>query len=111
VRLLLPSQTRAVMNNYDDSFTTGQRVSVKGTPYDFSAPAGRALGTQYLDDNFSNLSYNAEGRTVFGDHRSGGEIRSAADYAFAADQVDPGVCSSAEEFCRYRAAVQPARSL
>jgi aldose 1-epimerase len=64
VRLLLPSQTRAVMNNYDDSFTTGQRVSVKGTPYDFSAPAGRALGTQYLDDNFSNLSYNAEGRTV-----------------------------------------------
>jgi galactose mutarotase-like enzyme len=64
VRLHLPSETRAVMNNYDDSFTTGERVPVKGTPYDFSAPGGRALGTQYLDDNFSNLSYNAEGHTV-----------------------------------------------
>ena len=64
VRLHLPSETRAVMNNYDDSFTTGERVPVKGTPYDFSAPDGRALGMQYLDDNFSNLNYNAEGHTV-----------------------------------------------
>jgi aldose 1-epimerase len=64
VRLHLPSETRAVMNNYDDSFTTGQRVPVKGTPYDFSAPAGHALGTQYLDDNFSKLNYNANGETV-----------------------------------------------
>ncbi len=64
VRLHLPSQTRAVMNNYDDSFTTGERVPVKGTPYDFSVPGGRPLETQYLDDNFSNLNYNAEGRTV-----------------------------------------------
>ena len=54
VRLHLPSETRAVMNNYDDSFMTGERVPVKGTPYDFSAPGGRPLGTQYLDDNFSN---------------------------------------------------------
>ena len=64
VRLHLPSGTRAVMNNYDDTFTTGQRVPVKGTPYDFSAPGGRALGAQYLDDNFSDLNYNAEGQTV-----------------------------------------------
>ncbi len=64
VRLHLPSQTRAIMNNYDDSFTTGERVPVKGTPYDFSASGGKPLGTQYLDDNFSNLSYNPEGRTV-----------------------------------------------
>ena len=64
VRLHLPSETRAVMNNYDDSFTTGQRVPVKGTAYDFSAPGGRSLGSQYLDDNFSNLAYDAQGRTV-----------------------------------------------
>jgi galactose mutarotase-like enzyme len=64
VRLHLPSETRAVMNNYDDSFTTGQRVSVKGTPYDFSAPGGRPLGTQYLDDNFSNLIHGANDSTV-----------------------------------------------
>jgi aldose 1-epimerase len=64
VRLHLPSETRAVMNNYDDSFTTGKRVPVKGTPYDFSAPGGRALGTQYLDDNYSNLIHNPGGSTV-----------------------------------------------
>jgi galactose mutarotase-like enzyme len=64
VRLHLPSDTRAVMNNYDDSFTTGQRVPVKGTPYDFSAPGGRPLGTQYFDDNFSELKYRPNGSTV-----------------------------------------------
>jgi galactose mutarotase-like enzyme len=64
VRLHLPSDMRAIMNNYDDSFTTGQRVPVKGTPYDFSSPEGRALGTQYLDDNYSNLNYSANGSTV-----------------------------------------------
>src|ERR1039457_1615077 len=64
VRLQLPSDTRAVMNNYDDSFTTGRRVPVKGTPYDFSAPGGRPLGTQYLDDNFSELKYRPNGSTV-----------------------------------------------
>jgi len=64
VKLQLPSATRAVMNNYDDSFVTGQRVPVKGTPYDFSAPGGRPLGTQYLDDNFSGLKYGPKGSTV-----------------------------------------------
>ncbi len=64
VRLHLPSETRAIMNNYDDSFVTGGRVSVKGTPYDFSAPGGRPLGTQYLDDNYSDLMRNADGSTV-----------------------------------------------
>jgi aldose 1-epimerase len=64
VRLHLPSETRAVMNNYDDSFTTGQRVPVKGTPYDFSAPGGHPLGSQYLDDNFSELNRRPDGSTV-----------------------------------------------
>ncbi|HZP22028.1 MAG TPA: aldose 1-epimerase [Terriglobales bacterium] len=64
VLLHIPSQTRAVMNNYDDSFTTGERVPVKGTGYDFTAPAGRRLGSQYLDDNYSDLQYNSEGQTI-----------------------------------------------
>lgn len=64
VRLQLPSDTRAVMNNYDDSFTTGQRVTVKGTPYDFDTPGGRPLEKQYLDDNFSELKYSPKGSTV-----------------------------------------------
>lgn len=64
VRLHLPGETRAIMNNYDDSFVTGERVPVKDTPYDYSAPGGRALGTQYLDDNFSDLIRGADGSTV-----------------------------------------------
>jgi aldose 1-epimerase len=64
VRLHLPSELRATMNNYDDSFTTGRRVSVKGTTYDYSAPGGVALGSQYLDDNYSNLVYGPNKTTV-----------------------------------------------
>lgn len=63
-RLHLPGEMRAVMNNYDDSFTTGKRVPVKGTPYDYTAPGGRELGTQYLDDNFSDLITGPGGSTV-----------------------------------------------
>jgi len=63
-KLHIPAETRAVMNNYDDTFTTGQRVTVKGTEYDFTEPGGRALDDQYLDDNFSNLTYNPDGSTV-----------------------------------------------
>jgi aldose 1-epimerase len=64
VRLHLPSETRAIMNNYDDTFTTGKRVAVKGTPYDFSASGGQALGTQYLDDSYSNLIYGVNRSSV-----------------------------------------------
>jgi galactose mutarotase-like enzyme len=64
VRLHLPSQMRALMNNYDDSFTTGRRVPVKGTPYDFSAEGGVPLNQQYLDDNYSNLNYGANKTSV-----------------------------------------------
>ncbi len=64
VRLHIPSETRAIMNNYDDTFTTGQRMSVKGTAYDYSAPEGQPLGTQYLDDNYSNLLHSAPDQTV-----------------------------------------------
>jgi aldose 1-epimerase len=64
VRLHIPSTTRAVVNNYDDTFPTGQRVPVKGTDYDFSLPGGRPLGDLYLDDNYSALDYNSQGQTV-----------------------------------------------
>ena len=64
VRLHIPSETRAIMNNYDDTFTTGQRMAVKGTPYDFSGPEGAPLGTQSLDDNYSNLLHDASDQTI-----------------------------------------------
>jgi len=60
-RLRLPSETRALVNNYDDVFPTGKLVSVKGTPFDFTATDGKPLGALYMDDNFPNLKYNPDG--------------------------------------------------
>jgi aldose 1-epimerase len=55
-RLHIPAKNLAPVNNYDDVFPTGQLKPVAGTPYDFNAPNGKALGDQFLDDNFSTLT-------------------------------------------------------
>lgn len=87
VRLHIPSETRAIMNNYDDTFTTGKRISVKGTPYDFSASGGVVLGTQYLDDSYSNL--------IYGDNRSTASelIDPAAKYGIRLITLSPKIKS------------------
>jgi aldose 1-epimerase len=54
-RLHVPADVTAQVNNYDDVFPTGKLVPVKGTPYDFNAPDGKALGDMFLDDNFAHL--------------------------------------------------------
>lgn len=64
-RLHLPADERALVNNYDDVFPTGKIVSVKGTPYDFTASAGAPLGpTLYMDDCFTDLHRNRAGNAV-----------------------------------------------
>jgi len=63
-RLHIPADTRAIVNNYDDVFPTGQLVPVKGTPYDFTAPGGVALGNLFMDDCFTNLRKNRAGSAV-----------------------------------------------
>jgi aldose 1-epimerase len=63
-RLHVPARQRALVNNYDDVFPTGQLVPVKGTPYDFSAPGGAPLRDLFLDDCFVDLVKNAAGETV-----------------------------------------------
>lgn len=55
VRLHIPASEMALVDNYDNVFPTGKIVPVAGTPYDFQAPEGKALGTQFLDDNWSHL--------------------------------------------------------
>ena len=55
-RLHVPGSAMAQVDNYDNVFPTGKIVPVAGTPYDFQAPDGKALGGQFLDDNFSHLS-------------------------------------------------------
>jgi len=102
VRLLLPSETRDVMNNYDDSFVTV--VSVKGTPHDFNT-----LGTQYREVSFYDLISSSDGEHGFRGHRSSREIRSAPSYVFAVGQVNPGECSTAKGFRCHPTVIQPAR--
>ena len=55
VRVHLPARGRALVDNYDDVFPTGKIAPVAGTAYDFTAPDGAALGSQYFDDCFVDL--------------------------------------------------------
>jgi galactose mutarotase-like enzyme len=55
-RLRVPAAGRAAVNNYDEVLPTGAILPVAGTPYDFTAEAGRPLGAAYLDDCFVGLA-------------------------------------------------------
>jgi len=63
-RLHVPSDTRVLVDNYDDVFPTGQFAPVERTPYDFTSAAGAPLGSLFLDECFTNLKRDAEGRAV-----------------------------------------------
>lgn len=63
-RLLLKADSRVVVDNYDNVFPTGKAVATKGTPYDFSAPNGKALDGAFLDDCFFKLKRDASGAAV-----------------------------------------------
>lgn len=54
-QLHVPGTEVAQVNNYGDVFPTGKLLPVKGTKYDFTAPAGKAFGDIFLDDNWSHL--------------------------------------------------------
>jgi aldose 1-epimerase len=64
VRLHVPAEKRVVVDNYDNVFPTGQIVPVQGTPYDFTAAGGAPLGSLFLDESFTDLKRDAEGRAV-----------------------------------------------
>ncbi len=55
-RIHIPAAKLAAVDNYDQVFPTGELKPVAGTPYDFTAPDGKPLGQQFLDDNFSSLT-------------------------------------------------------
>lgn len=54
-RLHVPGTRVAQVNNYDDVFPTGKLLLVKDTKWDFLAPDGAPLDSNYFDDNWSNL--------------------------------------------------------
>ncbi|MFY9856093.1 MAG: aldose 1-epimerase [Terracidiphilus sp.] len=60
-RLQVSGDQRAEVNNYDDVFPTGKLLPVQGTPYDFTAKGGKALGDLFLDDNWTNLKKAPDG--------------------------------------------------
>jgi aldose 1-epimerase len=63
-RLHVPAARRVLVNNYDDVFPTGKIVPTSGTTYDFTAPGGAPLGTQFLDESFVDLKPQADGSVV-----------------------------------------------
>jgi galactose mutarotase-like enzyme len=63
-RLRLPIAARALVNNYDDVFPTGELESVKGSAYDFTIKGGAALGSMYVDDMFTDVQFDASGRAT-----------------------------------------------
>ena len=64
IRLHLPADERTLVNNYDDVLPTGKVESVTGTPYDFTAPDGAALGTLFMDDFFPAAKRQSDGTAV-----------------------------------------------
>jgi galactose mutarotase-like enzyme len=60
-RLHVAGDQRAEVNNSDDVFPTGKLLPVEGTPYDFTAKGGKALGGLFLDDNWTNLKKDSDG--------------------------------------------------
>lgn len=62
-KLHIPGDKRADVNNYGDVFPSGKILPVKGTPFDFTAPEGKALDDIFLDDNFIDLK-KEDGKVV-----------------------------------------------
>jgi aldose 1-epimerase len=85
VKLHVPADQRVLVNNYDDVLATGKVESVKGTPYDFTAPRGSPLGTLFMDDFFLDVKHAADGRSAV-------EITdAAANYGLRIVSLTPGI--------------------
>jgi len=63
-RVHIPANTTAEVDGYDNVFPTGKIVPVDGTRYDLRAPDGKALGTEFFDDNWNHLIWKNNEVTV-----------------------------------------------
>jgi galactose mutarotase-like enzyme len=64
VRVRIPGTTVAEVDGYDNVFPTGKLLPVAGTKFDMKDSGGRALGTTFYDDNWSNLEWAKKAVTV-----------------------------------------------
>jgi aldose 1-epimerase len=64
VRLRVPGDTVAEVDNYDNVFPTGKLVPVQGTHFDLRAQGGVPLGNTFFDDNWNHLQWSDHALTV-----------------------------------------------
>jgi galactose mutarotase-like enzyme len=74
----------AQVDGYDNVFPTGKLLPVAGTRYDLRAPGGVPLGSNFFDDNWSNLAWKGEGVTVQ-------VIDPAAHYGVSVEGLSPEI--------------------
>ena len=63
-KLHIPAEKVAEVDGYDNVFPTGKVLPVAGTRFDLRAPGGKALGTEFFDDNWSHLDWKDGAATV-----------------------------------------------
>ncbi len=59
VRVHIPGEKYAVVDNYDNVFPTGELKPVAGTQYDLRAPDGVPLDKKFYDDNWSTIDWTS----------------------------------------------------
>jgi galactose mutarotase-like enzyme len=64
VRIHIPGEKYAHVDNYDNVFPTGELSPVAGTQYDLRAPGGVVLAKNFYDDNWSTLDWFSGAATV-----------------------------------------------
>jgi galactose mutarotase-like enzyme len=85
-RLHIAAERRLAVDNYDAVLPTGEALALVGTPYDFAADRGRALGNLYLDDCFVDLDRSGPVAT-FSDPAAGMTLSLHAQAPVSAVQV------------------------
>jgi galactose mutarotase-like enzyme len=64
VKIHIPGENYAHVDNYDNVFPTGKLSPVAGTRFDLLAPGGVALGSNFFDDNWNHLQWADKTVTV-----------------------------------------------
>jgi galactose mutarotase-like enzyme len=84
VKIHIPGEQLAEVDNYDNVFPTGKLKPVAGTQYDLRDPNGVALAQNFYDDNWSKLDWKNNAATVK-------VIDPAAKYGVAIEGLSPQI--------------------
>jgi aldose 1-epimerase len=84
VKIHIPAEKFAHVDNYDNVFPTGELSPVGGTQYDLRAENGVALAKNFYDDNWSTINWKDGAATVK-------VIDPAAKYGVAIEGLSPQI--------------------